>query len=380
MAVKRLKITLAVHRPATLRRGVPPRRVRRLADAIRALGHRVQVVTDGRAIVQEGDLLHVFAGYAPDAALDLLRSGGLEHLTTVVSPDFHDPSTERLAQAIAAALEDTSAPESVEARVAALVASHAAAPGPPAQQIEHDAPGLLGKLRAMCDLADHVVLMSQHERDSLAGVGIAARHRSVIPIGADPDRYDDTTGAAFEQAYGLRGHILTIGSLEPRKNQLLLVQACQALGRPIALIGGGRQSQYGEAVRRRAPAGTAFLGRIDDDDMLASAMAGAAALVQPSWVQGAPVAAMEAAAIGVPLVLSRRSAEREYFGGVAEYCHPGSLDSIAAALARAIDSDSPGLRMLRRQLVRDRYTWPAIATQMLLAYDQAIETHRSRVS
>lgn len=378
MAVTRLKVTLAVHRPADLRRGVPPRRVRLLADAIRALGHRVQVVTDGLAAGHEGDLLHVFAGCAPDAALELLRTAGAERIATVVSPDFHDLSTERLAQAIPAALDETRSFEGREARIAALLATHAAAAGPPAQQIEHDAPGLLGKLRDMCDLADHVVLMSRHERDSLAALGVGGSHHSVIPIGTDPARYEGATGATFQDAHGLRGHILNIGALEPRRNQLLLVQACRALGRPIALIGGGRQSQYGEAVRRQAPPGTAFLGRIEDGGMLASAIAGAAALVQPSWAEGAPGTALEAAAIGIPLVLSRRSAEREYFGDVAEYCDPGSLDSIAAAVRRAIDSDSPRLRALRRQLVHDQYTWPAAATRMLLAYDRAMRARQDR--
>lgn len=379
MAVRRLKITLAVHRPADLRRGVPPRRVRLLADAIRALGHRVQVVTGGLPVGHDSDLLHVFAGCAPDVALDLLRSGGSEHLTTVVSPDFHDPSTERLAQAIPAALEDTSSPQAVEARMAALLATHAAIAGSPAQQLEHDAPGFLSKLRDMCNLADHVILMSRHERDSLAALGVAGSHHTVIPIGADPARYDETTGAAFEDTYGLRDHILNIGALEPRKNQLLLVQACRALGHPIALIGGGRQSRYGEAVLLQAPPSAAFLGRIDDGGMLASAIAGAAVLVQPSWAEGAPVTAMEAAAIGVPLVLSRRSAEREYFGDVAEYCDPGSPDSIAAAVRRAIQSDSPALRTQRRQFVRDRYAWSTAATRTLLAYDRAMQTRQSRL-
>ena len=376
MAVRRLRIILAVHRPANLRRGVPPRRVRLLADAIRALGHRVQVITDGPAAVHDVDLMHVFAGCAPDAALKLLRSGDLEHLTTVVSPDFHDPSAERLAQAVPAALDGINAHDAVEARMAALLANSAAYAGSPSQQMERDAPGLPGKLREMCDLADHVVLSSRHERDNLARLGIVAGHHSVIPIGTDPDRYDATTGAVFEGAHGLRGHILNVGSLEPRKNQLLLVQACGALGRPIALIGAGRQSQYAEAVRQRASSDTVFVGQIDEGGMLASAMAGAAALVQPSWAEGAPVTALEAAAIGIPLVLSRRSAEPEYFNGVAEYCDPGSPDSIAAAVGRAIDNDSPGLRRLRRQLVRDKYAWPAVASKVLLAYDQAMLARR----
>lgn len=380
MAVRRLKITLAVHRPADPRRGVPPRRIRLLADAIRALGHRVQVVTDGVAAGHGGDLLHVFARCAPDAALELLRTGGGERIATVVSPDFHDLSAERLAQAIPAAFDEPPPSRGVEARIAALMATHAASAGAPAPQIEHDAPGLLGKLRDMCDLADHVVLMSRHERDSLAALGVVGSRHSIVPIGTESARYEGTTGAAFRDAYGLRGHILNIGELEPRKNQLLLVEACRALDRPIALIGGGRQSRYGEAVRRQAPPGTAFLGRIEDSGMLASAIAGAAALVQPSWAEGAPGTALEAAAIGVPLVLSHRSAEREYFGDVAEYCEPGSLDSIAAAVRRAIDSDSPGLRTQRRQLVRDKYTWPAAATRMLLAYDRAMQAHQSRQS
>lgn len=379
MALRRLDITLAVHGPGDEgRRDVPPRRVERIADAIRSIGHRVQVMTDAVPTGLEGDLIHVFAAYAPDAALRWLRSAAAERLTTVVSPGFRDLSTDRLAHAIPATF-GAGAPEAVTGRIAALMAAHAAAAASPADRIEHEAPGLLGKLRAMCSLADHVIVVSQHERDSLAATGIASSQPSVVPIGTDPGRYEGATGARFGEAHGLSGYILSIGPIEPRKNQLLVVHACRALGRPIALIGQGRQSRYGQTVRREAAPDTAFLGRIDDDGMVASALAGAAAFVQPSWAEGAPVAALEAAAVGVPLVLSRRSAEREYFGGLAEYCDPGSVESIATAVGRAIDSDSPGLRMLRRQLVRDKYTWPAVAEQTLLAYRRAMQTHQGRV-
>lgn len=380
MALRRLKVTLAVHRPEDEGRSdVLPPHVRLTADAIRAIGHHVQVVTDASPTGLEGDLLHVFAASAPDAALDWLRSATTKGLPTVVSPDFRDLSAEWLANAIPAAF-GAGPLEAIADRIAKLAAVHAAAAGSPVDRMEHDAPGLLGKLRDMCSMADHVIVMSQHERDRLAAIGIAKTRHSVIPLGTDPGRYEGATGARFAAAHGLRGYILSIGPLEPRKNQLLLVHACRALGRPIALIGEGRRSRYGQTVRHEAPPDTTFLGRIDDDGMLASGMAGAAAFVQPSWADSAPVEALEAAAIGVPLALSRRSAEREYFGGLAEYCDPGSMDSIAAAVRRAIDSDSPGLRTLRRQLVRDKYTWPAVAEQTLLAYRRAMQTHHSRLA
>lgn len=47
-------------------------------------------------------------------------------------------------------------------------------------------------------------------------------------------------------------------------------------------------------------------------------------------------------------------------------------------MRRAIDSDSLGRRALRRQLVRDKYTWPAAVRRMLLAYDRAMQAHQSR--
>ena len=48
--------------------------------------------------------------------------------------------------------------------------------------------------------------------------------------------------------------------------------------------------------------------------------------------------------IGLPLVLSDRSGEREYFGAMASYCDPARVEDIRAHVLRAWESASAGDR------------------------------------
>ena len=69
--------------------------------------------------------------------------------------------------------------------------------------------------------------------------------------------------------------------------------------------------------------------------MLASAYRGATVFLMASWAEGAPLAALEAASAGAPLVLSSMSSEMEYFGDDALYVHPVDVNGIAARVHEA---------------------------------------------
>ena len=112
-------------------------------------------------------------------------------------------------------------------------------------------------------------------------------------------------------------------------------------------------------------------------ELLASAYAGAAAFALPSWVEGAPISALEAAAAGCPLVLGDRAGVREYFGALAAYCEPSDPASIRAAIEAAIAEDSPALRERRRALVSERLTVAAAARDTAAAYAPAL-AHTAR--
>lgn len=129
------------------------------------------------------------------------------------------------------------------------------------------------------------------------------------------------------------GAFLCAGAIGPRKNQLGLVQAFRRLPEERLLILGQTapgHARYRKAVERAAGSNVEFHDRVLHERMC-DYLRQTKALVQPSYIETPGLVAMEAAAAGLPIVVSDVEPVREYFGELAYYCDPGSLDSIVDA-------------------------------------------------
>ena len=126
-------------------------------------------------------------------------------------------------------------------------------------------------------------------------------------------------------------YILTVATLEPRKNLLRLVSAFNrsAIGSDYDLVVVGRVG-WGPM-----PEGVTVLSGVDDRH-LSSLYEGASAFVLPSLYEGFGLPLVEAAGRGLPIACSNIPVFHEVMRGCdreATYFEPHDLDSIAAALA-----------------------------------------------
>ena len=219
----------------------------------------------------------------------------------------------------------------------------------------------------------------------------------VTPLGVD-DTWRRATPPDPEwlAAHGLPGrYLLFVGNREPRKNLSTLLAAYRALlAAAPRVVGAGRTTAaaagdgvpplvlvgppgWGEALDTAGlpPEAVRTPGYLPEPD-LARVVAGAAALVLPSWYEGFGLPALEALACGTPVVASDLPAHREVLGDQARLFPPGDPDALAAALAGVLDDPGGEPEKAARRTRAAGFTWENCATATLAAYHQALGERR----
>jgi glycosyltransferase involved in cell wall biosynthesis len=210
-----------------------------------------------------------------------------------------------------------------------------------------------------CDL---VFVNSEYTgREVVDRLGVAPERVKVAypgvkePFGADGVQAD--LGAPY---------VLTVATLEPRKNLGTLVEAHRLLGgNPLLAVAGG--SGWGEQPALRDPA-IVRLGFVSDEE-LARLYRGAAVAVYPSRFEGFGMPVIEAMACGVPVVASSHPSLDEAAGDAAVRADPDDPAAIAAAIeeaaARRHELVPLGLEHARR------FTWRRAGEVFLAGYREA---------
>jgi glycosyltransferase involved in cell wall biosynthesis len=187
------------------------------------------------------------------------------------------------------------------------------------------------KYRNAAESCDLVFANSAFTATDVVGLlGVPASRVRVALPGVDDVFASDGARAELGGDY-----VLTVATLEPRKNLATLVDAWALLGRDdlrLAVVGA---EGWGEqpALDRR---GIVRLGYVDDDE-LARLYRGAAVFVYPSRFEGFGLPVIEAMACGAPVVCSSHESMDEACGDAAVRADPEDPAAAAAAIEVALD-------------------------------------------
>lgn len=215
--------------------------------------------------------------------------------------------------------------------------------------------------------------------------GLAADKLVVAPLGCAP-RFRPRSPQAIQhtlQSLGLVSgqYLLCVGTLEPRKNLQLALDAYMTLPEairsrfPLLIAGmaGWCNEQLQAPLQRALASGQVRLVGYQGDEALAELLAGARLLLFPSLYEGFGLPVLEAMASGTPVVLSHRASLPELAGEAAVYIEPDDPSGCAQAMLSLIDDQHHWQQLRVAGLARaEHFSWRRCAEITAATYREAV--------
>ena len=210
--------------------------------------------------------------------------------------------------------------------------------------------------RAVRKAARVLAVSERTKADIVELYGIPAQRIVVTHNGVDP---------GFRPGSGAHDYVLSVGAIQRRKHQLAALEAAEAAGLPLVVVGPAKDPELAEELRGR---GAKLEGYVHTE-RLADLYRGAACLVQSSRYEGFGLPVLEAMASGTPVVAVPDPALREVAGDAAIFVDEAELaDGIRRALAERDRLVAAGLERARA------FSWRAAAERTLAVYREILGT------
>ena len=231
-------------------------------------------------------------------------------------------------------------------------------------------------LRKLARSAKHIIAVSEYTKSRLiSSFGVDSGKVTVVYNGVDAAWFSASPQAAPAARATLQlpsaRYLLSVGSLEPRKNLKTLLIAWTKVVNELpadlwlVISGACDQNVYRNAGLTQLPP-RVFLSGYVQDEWLPGLYAGSLGFVFPSLAEGFGLPVLEAMASGVPVLTSNTTALLEVCATSALYFDPTNADDLACNIRLLVRDEN--LRQKLSCLSREqaaRFNWERTAEQTL---------------
>ena len=232
--------------------------------------------------------------------------------------------------------------------------------------------------------AARILSLSEHTRsDIIKTYGIESDRIEAIPLAA-PDHFGAVTDNRELQRvrhnYGIDGdYILSVGSIQPRKNLARLIKAYASLrgdsstaNLPKLVLVGKCAWLYDETLRTLDEMGVRdsviLTGYVPESD-LPALYSSALCFVYPSYFEGFGLPPLEAMKCGAPVIVGNQTSLPEVVGDAGLKVDPFDVDAIAGAIRKLMNDATLRKQLSQRGQERaGAFTWRETARRTLRVY------------
>ena len=234
--------------------------------------------------------------------------------------------------------------------------------------------------------ADHIITISQFSKDEIIDYfGVKPENITVAycGIGSEykPRSEKDLSDVLLKYSLSFGKYILTVSTLEPRKNIETLIRAHSNLPSdfqkeyPLVIVGmrGWKEASILKLIKSKLKHATIkILGYVDQND-LPDIYSGAFIFAYPSIYEGFGMPPVEAMASNVPVIVSDRASLPEVINDAGIIVNAMDTQAWSDAIKLLIDDKSRYSILQDRGIKRAAYfTWEKTAQSTIMAYNKIL--------
>jgi glycosyltransferase involved in cell wall biosynthesis len=241
---------------------------------------------------------------------------------------------------------------------------------------------LSSQTRRSCQRARRIITISESSRQDVHRfLGVPLNRIDVVVPGVDavyqPLPADEVT--AFRQQHGLARFILHVGTLQPRKNIPVLIEAMACLDDPALklVLVGGKGWLYDDIFGQVQALGLAervvFTGYVPDEALPLWYNA-AELLVFPSVYEGFGLPVVEAMACGTPVIAANSSSVPEAVGEAGLLFNPNDVQTLVNQMTAVLANRDLYNKLSQQGLAHaQRFSWERAGRETAVVYQRALE-------
>ncbi len=234
----------------------------------------------------------------------------------------------------------------------------------------------IDQIKSQLVIADRIIVNSKKEKDLLSEVfQIESSKFRVVYNGFEPDllkyRYKK-----FRRSSKIppdwKDYILCLANIEPRKNQKILIEACRLCKKKLVLVGHIRDKEYFKSLEIDNNDSVFYYGSVENHSFkFFSLLLNAKCFLLPSTLETPGLAALEAAALGIPIIVTSEGCAKEYFGTIDTYYDgkKGDVKELADLISKVFIN--PALGSVNLDQIK-KFSWDKCVDNQILVYKELI--------